>query len=182
MKRFTIIISAITLLSCGGSTKKEVLQEEKKIYQININQLVGFLGKPFSSVSDNFYDVKTSTSLGDVTAETKGKKEGAPISYYNIEIVEKNGKISEIVLSTSMNGNRLNRDNLKYWDDEIKLNINSRIPIDENGSPKVFWQGTKNDFYNYLRDNPDYGGWLRYNNVEVLTGGKSNDIFGIIIK
>lgn len=186
MKQLLLAVVVIFIAACGGGEKKELLPQYKD-KSLDIAELIGFIGKSYSSVENSFKDVKTTitTNLGDKTVETFVKDNAAPIKTYSLKLIEKNGVISKILIDGSMSGHEVNRDALKYYDDKLTYTIGRRLPIDAAGSVKAFWTGTKDEFYTYLRNNPDFGGWITYAttvNLSMLAGQKTSNVFGFVIE
>ena len=115
-KLLGLLFMMVCSLSCG-KTKEITPGKEYEDKSLNIEELVGFIGKTYESIKPNLSktSVVEKERLGDITARLFLKASGAPQTTFSCKLTEKNGAIAEILVSSEWAGHELNKNAFQYF-------------------------------------------------------------------
>ncbi len=163
MKRILFFLLAIaSLTSCD---KNDIAAELKDPHPLQIEEMVSFIGKSYDSISTNLENtsVLLSGSRGNREAMFLVLDKESPNPNFICKIIEKEGLVSKIVISTVTGSYGTFKNTFYYFDNLLseKYPLSKFYVIDADGGINLR-NKTKEELYTYLRYNTSSGAALEF--------------------
>lgn len=163
MKNLLSLVTVIVMLaSCG---KTDITAEQKEPLPLNIEQLVGFIGKKYYTLQSAFANttISISDSAGYKKAIVPVLDKESPNPNFVCELSEENGIITKIEIRATVGSHGTYKNTFHYFDDLLSARypLSKFYAIDADGGVNSSSK-TKEDLYNYLQYNTSSGAALEF--------------------
>ncbi|MCH5597076.1 hypothetical protein [Niabella ginsengisoli] len=156
------ILLFVMLISCG---KTDVTSEANEPVELDLEQMVGFIGQPYSDIKSNFTntEVVISDSLGVKKASFSVLDRESPNPNFICELTEKNGVITNVLIKSSLGSYGTLKNTFYYFDRLLseKYTLSKFYAIDADGGVNRN-NNSKQDLYTYLNYNTSSGAALEF--------------------
>jgi len=163
MKNLLSLVAVIVMLaSCG---KTDITPEQREPLKLDIDQLVGFIGKKYYTLQSAFANanIVITDSLGHKKATVPVLDKESPNPNFVCELSEDNDIITKIEIKATIGTHGTYKNTFQYFDNLLsaKYPLSKFYAIDADGGVNSSSK-TKEDLYNYLQYNTSSGAALEF--------------------